>query len=135
MNASTALDARGLKRVCVGCGSRFYDMNKRPIACPKCNTEFTGEIKMKGRRGRVAAEPEKKEAKVEAANQETEEIESSDDVVSLDDVEDMENEDANDDDDENMDLGDGDLEDLDDLDVIEDDEEDEDLDVPVEKED
>ena len=38
-------DARGLKRICAGCGIRFYDMNKRPIICPSCGTEFTGEIK------------------------------------------------------------------------------------------
>ncbi len=93
---SAAVDAKGLKRVCVECGIRFYDMNKRPIICPNCETEFTGELKLKGRRGRVAApvDPlkaevqnvEKTEAKV--ANDEVEEEEEDGvEIVSLDDAE------------------------------------------------
>ncbi len=31
----------GTKRVCASCGARFYDLNKTPITCPKCGTEFT----------------------------------------------------------------------------------------------
>jgi uncharacterized protein (TIGR02300 family) len=46
--------AKGLKRVCTNCGTHFYDMEKRPIICPKCGTEFTGEAKIKGRRTRTA---------------------------------------------------------------------------------
>ena len=32
--------ARGTKRTCQnpGCGARFYDLNRDPIACPICNT-------------------------------------------------------------------------------------------------
>lgn len=29
----------GLKRVCVACGARFYDLQKSPAICPKCGTE------------------------------------------------------------------------------------------------
>ncbi len=29
----------GTKRVCVACGTRFYDLTKSPPACPKCGTE------------------------------------------------------------------------------------------------
>ncbi len=29
----------GLKRVCVACNARFYDMTKAPAVCPKCGTE------------------------------------------------------------------------------------------------
>ncbi len=29
----------GLKRVCVACGTRFYDLTKSPAVCPKCGTE------------------------------------------------------------------------------------------------
>lgn len=29
----------GLKRVCVACAARFYDMTKSPPICPKCGTE------------------------------------------------------------------------------------------------
>jgi uncharacterized protein (TIGR02300 family) len=26
----------GTKRLCAGCGAKFYDLNKAPIHCPKC---------------------------------------------------------------------------------------------------
>ena len=29
----------GLKRICVSCGARFYDLAKAPAVCPKCGTE------------------------------------------------------------------------------------------------
>ena len=45
--ANKTTDPRGLKRICLECGGRFYDLNKRPITCPSCDTEFTGEIKVK----------------------------------------------------------------------------------------
>ena len=28
----------GTKRLCSGCGARFYDLNKDPIVCPKCSS-------------------------------------------------------------------------------------------------
>jgi len=28
----------GTKRLCANCGAKFYDLNKDPIVCPKCNT-------------------------------------------------------------------------------------------------
>jgi uncharacterized protein (TIGR02300 family) len=28
----------GTKRLCGSCGAKFYDLNKDPIVCPKCNT-------------------------------------------------------------------------------------------------
>ncbi|HEX2555006.1 MAG TPA: TIGR02300 family protein [Microvirga sp.] len=30
----------GLKRQCMSCGAKFYDLNKNPIVCPKCGTAF-----------------------------------------------------------------------------------------------
>ncbi len=29
----------GVKRVCVSCGTRFYDLMRTPAVCPKCSTE------------------------------------------------------------------------------------------------
>lgn len=29
----------GMKRVCVSCAARFYDLTKSPAICPKCGTE------------------------------------------------------------------------------------------------
>lgn len=30
----------GLKRQCLHCGTRFYDLNRDPILCPKCGEVF-----------------------------------------------------------------------------------------------
>ena len=32
--------ARGTKRVCQNCGSKFYDLNRAPITCPICQSIF-----------------------------------------------------------------------------------------------
>lgn len=119
-------DLKGLKRICMSCGARFYDLNKKPIICPSCNVEFTGEIKVKSRRGRLPAEIEDTQADEEIVTKEldeveTEEIESDDTTVSLDDIE--EDTDAEDEDaialDDDLDIEE-DLDDLDDEDIDED---------------
>ena len=33
-------EARGKKRTCQSCAARFYDLNRDPITCPMCQTEF-----------------------------------------------------------------------------------------------
>jgi len=30
----------GIKRICGSCGSKFYDLSKDPIICPKCGTVY-----------------------------------------------------------------------------------------------
>jgi uncharacterized protein (TIGR02300 family) len=30
----------GLKRQCMSCGAKFYDLNRDPAVCPKCGTVF-----------------------------------------------------------------------------------------------
>jgi uncharacterized protein (TIGR02300 family) len=30
----------GTKRLCAGCGAKYYDLGKSPITCPKCGTVF-----------------------------------------------------------------------------------------------
>jgi uncharacterized protein (TIGR02300 family) len=35
--------ARGAKRTCQSCGSRFYDLNRDPITCPICQAIFAVE--------------------------------------------------------------------------------------------
>ena len=42
----------GTKRLCSGCGAKFYDLGKDPIVCPKCGTVF--EIVVPVARGRAA---------------------------------------------------------------------------------
>lgn len=119
---SAAVDIRGLKRVCVDCGTRFYDMNKRPIVCPNCKAEFSGEIKIKSRRGRNAAVEEEADVskeevkKAKVRDDEDDELEEDDgaEIVSLDDVDDGDSNDDDDEDDEALGDLDDDLDDLDD---------------------
>lgn len=132
---SAALDARGLKRVCVGCGIRFYDFNKRPIECPNCDAEFTGELKVKGRRGRAAGIAEIEDDEIDLKKNrpghnddagETEDIEQNEDTVSLEEVEEGE--------DDDLDMEDEALDDLETLDDLEDEDEDIEADVEDDKE-
>jgi uncharacterized protein (TIGR02300 family) len=55
----------GTKRLCAGCGAKFYDLNKDPITCPKCGTVY--EVVVVAPRGRpdtraAAAQPVEQEA-------------------------------------------------------------------------
>ncbi len=112
MADALALDPRGLKRICTNCGTRFYDFNKRPIACPSCSTEFTGEIKVKTRRSRGAP-----------VDDDTSAIENADDGIVDADALETAAPDMNDDMDDDLDTDDADalpdddaaLEDMDDL--------------------
>ena len=61
----------GLKRICPGCGTRYYDMKKNPPVCPKCGTVFDPESLLRSRRGRSA---EKKPAPAAAPEEVIEEI-------------------------------------------------------------
>ena len=134
---SAELDARGFKRVCAECGTRFYDFNKRPIICPGCKEEFTGEAKVKARKGRsaIAPDPVKEEIKKKGTAQPAEDDhddsiednDSDDELISLDDLDD--DDDHHDDDDEEV-VTDPDLDELDSSidDDLEHDPEDEDLD-------
>lgn len=42
----------GTKRACPSCSARFYDLQKRPIVCPKCAFSFEPEALYKQRRPR-----------------------------------------------------------------------------------
>ena len=42
----------GTKRQCPSCAARFYDLNKKPITCPKCAFSFEPEALLKPRRSR-----------------------------------------------------------------------------------
>jgi uncharacterized protein (TIGR02300 family) len=63
----------GTKRVCPSCAARFYDLQKRPIECPKCAFSFEPEMLLKQRRTRVP-EPAKA-AVVQTEDDEQEETE------------------------------------------------------------
>lgn len=136
-NVSAKIDPRGLKRICTNCGTRFYDMNKRPIVCPSCSSEFSIDVKVKSRRTRAdaaneAAESQAETAATENADEDKTEIKPDENVVSLEDAAGEEN---NDDDDETQVAGDLDLDkdlsELENIDDIDDDLDDDDLDNDI----
>jgi uncharacterized protein (TIGR02300 family) len=49
----------GTKRICPSCGTRYYDLMREPVVCPKCSTPFDSEAFLKSRRARPAAPVEK----------------------------------------------------------------------------
>ncbi|NKB50507.1 MAG: TIGR02300 family protein [Alphaproteobacteria bacterium] len=44
----------GVKRTCLACATRFYDMRKDPILCPSCGVKFDVETIFRPRRSRAA---------------------------------------------------------------------------------
>ncbi|MCZ6453665.1 MAG: TIGR02300 family protein [Alphaproteobacteria bacterium] len=46
----------GVKRACLACGTRFYDMRKTPILCPSCGVKFDVETIFRPRRVRAPVE-------------------------------------------------------------------------------
>ena len=49
----------GKKRTCQNCGAKYYDLQKDPPTCPKCDTIFQVEQTTRGRRSRATAEAPK----------------------------------------------------------------------------
>ena len=105
----------GLKRTCLSCGTRFYDMQRDPIVCPSCETEFDPLALVRPRRARAAAaaasQPKPKPAPVvDEIAEEGDDIELDDDLdddIELDDDSDDVIADADDiDDDEDPDVSD-----------------------------
>ncbi|WP_404381103.1 TIGR02300 family protein [Caenispirillum salinarum] len=81
----------GTKRTCTHCGARFYDLNKRPIICPKCEAENEAEVAPKLRRSKDSkvAKPTKAVAKPAAAEEEEDyEAESENEDTDEDVIED-----------------------------------------------
>lgn len=72
----------GTKRVCSGCGAKFYDLNRTPIVCPKCETVFVPVVAAPRTRPE-AAKPVAPAPVAEAVVPETADAE----FVSLDDAE------------------------------------------------
>src|SRR5256885_13193129 len=89
MTAAAKADL-GIKRVCPTCAARFYDLQKRPIECPKCHTSFEPEALFRTRRPR---QPEAQPAvaagaaAVEDVEEREEETEEPAEAVELEPVE------------------------------------------------
>ncbi|WP_341704295.1 TIGR02300 family protein [Ferrovibrio sp.] len=70
----------GNKRRCLSCSAAFYDLNKSPILCPKCGTEFNPDVLVKSRRPAKPeeAKPAPKPPKPAATDDVDTDIEDSD---------------------------------------------------------
>ncbi len=68
----------GIKRICLSCSAKFYDLEKNPILCPSCGAEFDPESAMKLKRGRSAPANDDKPVK-----EVKKEVEKSDDDTDL----------------------------------------------------
>ncbi len=76
----------GVKRQCLECGTRFYDLKRAKVVCPKCETPFKMEAPPKAKRAiatpansdlpaPAGKAPEKADQPVEKAEQPTESAE------------------------------------------------------------
>jgi len=80
----------GTKRLCTSCGARFYDLNRQPIECPKCQTVLDPDQVVRLKRSRSAVQEEAAKAKVVkpvVVDAEIE-IEAEDEIEDVDDDED-----------------------------------------------
>ncbi|WP_431283682.1 TIGR02300 family protein [Humitalea sp. 24SJ18S-53] len=79
----------GLKRTCVACSTKFYDMAKTPAICPKCGTEQPAE-QPRPRRAALPLDPKlAKRAAAQPADGDEVEVEDVPEDETLDDAEDM----------------------------------------------
>jgi uncharacterized protein (TIGR02300 family) len=72
----------GTKRICPSCGTRYYDLLRDSVICPKCSTPYDPEAFLKARRARPAAPVEKEPAPIGDdvdAELETEDVEAAED--------------------------------------------------------
>ncbi len=83
----------GTKRVCVACGTRFYDLAKTPAVCPKCGTEQPIEQPRPRRSGGNVAEDKRPKKPVPVSDDgdvEVEGVEESEEEDVLEDASDLE---------------------------------------------
>ena len=70
----------GTKRICPSCGTRYYDLLREPVICPKCDTPYDPEAFLRSRRARPAA-PVEKELEPVGADELDTEIETEEDAA------------------------------------------------------
>ena len=82
MRQKLAKPELGEKRICLECSTKYYDLNKDPITCPKCGTIF--EIHTADK-----AKPETEAEPGAVKENEEEEVEvDGPEIISLEDAED-----------------------------------------------
>jgi len=80
----------GLKRVCVACAAKFYDMARLPAICPKCGTEQPAEQPKLKRAAAIPDDrPKKRAAAVENDAEEGVEAEEADGDEAVEDAEEL----------------------------------------------
>ncbi|MEO1472228.1 MAG: TIGR02300 family protein [Pseudomonadota bacterium] len=95
----------GVKRTCLTCAARFYDMMRDPIVCPNCGAEFDVVVAAKPRRAKAPAKAAAvvvpaAEALVDAEDSEDEEAEDSEAADAVDGAETISLAETEDDDDD-----------------------------------
>ena len=107
----------GIKRVCPSCNIKYYDFNKSPIICPKCEFEFDPDLLLKSRKGRSIAT--KTEVNEVSSNVQKEEetlendinsIGNDEDILEIDDETDIQDNDIENNLDKNINTEDDDIE-------------------------
>ena len=90
----------GIKRVCPSCSIKYYDFNKSPIICPKCEFEFDPDLLLKSRKGRsIATKTEVNEVSSDVKKEEEtleddiNSIENDEDILDIDDETDIQDND------------------------------------------
>ena len=128
----------GIKRVCPSCSIKYYDFNKNPIICPKCEFEFDPDLLLKSRKGRsIATKTEVNEVSSDSKKEEEtldddiNSIENNGDILEIDDETDLQDNDIENNieekintDDDNIEIIEDDLEDKDDFSIEIDDQDD-----------
>ncbi len=117
----------GIKRVCPSCSIKYYDFNKKPIICPKCEFEFDPDLLLKSRKGRsIATKTEVNEVSNDVQKEEEtlendiNSIENDEDIWEIDDETEIQDNDIENNIEEKINTDDDDIE------IIEDDLEDKD---------
>ena len=107
----------GIKRVCPSCSIKYYDFNKSPIICPKCEFEFDPDLLLKSRKGRsIATKTEVNEVSSDAQKEdETLEndinsIENDEDILEIDDETDIQDNEIDNNIDKKINVDDDDIE-------------------------
>ena len=84
----------GAKRICPTCGTRYYDLLRDPVICPKCATPFDPEAFLRARRARPVAPVEKElepvggdELDSDLESEEVEAAEEGEEAVPLEEAE------------------------------------------------
>ena len=106
----------GIKRVCPSCSIKYYDFNKNPIICPKCEFEFDPDLLLKSRKGRsIATKTEVNEVSSDMKKEEEtleddiSSIENDENILEIDDESDIQDNDVDNNIDKNINPDDDDI--------------------------